>query len=114
MYARIWYEPDGVKITTFASGSALTDQLTACATLRSDGRVHEAATFEDVETALDLRMLLPSDRLARSKWRKNPGGRGVIVDLTVPDPPLPNQAARDAIAAATTLVQLKTAVLQAL
>ena len=48
---------------------------------------------------------LPPDRTQRHKWRLQ-GGR-VQVDLTVPDPPDPKKAKKDAIDAAVTLADLK-------
>ena len=59
--------------------------------------------FEDLETA-DL----PADRTARHAWRLR-GGR-VVVDPAVPAPARP--ARSDAIAAATTLDELKAALLR--
>ncbi len=75
-YARIWYEPTGVKITYFVDGA---DPAQATNVLLADGHVDKAATFEDVETEAELRALLPADRSERSKWTKNVFGRGIAV-----------------------------------
>lgn len=107
MYARIWYEPDGVKVTTFAPGSADGDKVAACKTLLADGRVHKDATFEDVESAEELKTLLPGDRAARHKWRKNPLGRGCVVDQRVADPLHPKQKLLDAIQTAGTMEEMR-------
>lgn len=106
-YARIWYEPTGVKITVFTDG-ADPEQVTRV--LRADGHVDPAATFEDVDTPAALDAALPADRGARHKWRKNPSGPGVVVDATVPDPPDPDQDLLDAVDGAKTLAELKAAV----
>lgn len=82
MYARIWYEPDGVKITYPVDGA---DINAVAKVLMADGHVHQNATFEDVETRAELDTLLPTDRTVRDKWRKAPVGRGVMIDRTVPD-----------------------------
>ncbi len=108
MYARIWYEPDGsVKVTTFAPNSSEPEQIAACAVLIADGRVGVSATFDDIESAGVLKTLLPADRSERHKWRKNPVGRGCVVNRTVPDLPHPRQALLDAIDRATTVAQLR-------
>jgi len=75
-FARIWYEPTGVKITYFIDGA---DAGHVESVLRQDGHIHAAATFEDVETAEELKALLPTDRSERGKWAKNTLGRGVMV-----------------------------------
>ena len=80
MHARIWYEPDGIKITTFAAETSADDRLAACRTLQDDGRVHPAATFDDVESDQELKTLLPADRKDRNAWVKATGRRGVAVD----------------------------------
>ena len=85
-YARIWYDVDGVKITYFEDGA---DVGHVERVLKNDGHVSGAATFEDFDTERDLRQAIPADRTDRHKWRKNPSGRGVRIDPTVPDPPLP-------------------------
>ena len=74
-YARIWYEPTGVKITYFVEG----DPGQAIKTLKNDGHIHQAATFEDVESEAELKTLIPADRSERSKWGKAQGRRGVEV-----------------------------------
>lgn len=75
-YARIWYEPTGVKITYFAPGA---DPVQVERVLRQDGHVERDATFEDVETEEELKALIPADRAERSKWAKAEGKRGVEV-----------------------------------
>lgn len=55
---------------------------------------------------------LPPNRADRYKWRLQ-GGR-VRVDMTVPDPPDPQKAIRDEITQATTIDQLKAAMLKIL
>ena len=111
MHARIWYEPDGsVKVTTFVDGA---DPGTACDALLRDGHVHKNATFDDVATQAELDTLLPADRSQRDKWRKG-AGRGVVVDVLVPDKPHPKQAALDAIDNAKSLDELKAAVRESL
>ena len=84
-YARIWYEPTGVKITYFVEGS---DPDQAVNILLRDGHVNRAATFDDVESRAELDSLIPADRSQRHKWRKALIGRGVRIDLTVPDLPV--------------------------
>jgi len=79
-YARIWYEPTGVKITYFIDGS---DPGKVASILHADGHVDKNATFEDVETEDDLRALIPADRTERAKWRKALVGRGVRVDRSL-------------------------------
>ena len=81
-FARIWYEPTGVKITYFVDGADIGHVESV---LRQDGHVHRSATFEDVESRSALDALLPPDRSQRYKWRKALIGRGVRVDPTVPD-----------------------------
>ena len=76
-YARIWYEPNGVKVTYFVDGA---DPGDVEKVLRKDGHLHPAATFEDVDSEAELQALLPADRSQRDKWRKHPTGRGVRVD----------------------------------
>ena len=81
-YARIWYQPSGgVLITYFLDGS---DPETVSRVLREDGHVARGATFEDVASEAELQTLIPQDRSQREKWRKNPSGRGVRIDPTVP------------------------------
>ena len=110
MYARIWYEPSGaVKVTTFID---VPDPEMIARILHQDGQVDPNATFDDCATEPELTALLPSSRADRTKWRKNPNGRGVIVDLTIPDPPHPRQALLDAIQGATTIAQLKALLIQ--
>ena len=109
MYARIWYEPNGVKVTTFAPGASESEKSSACRTLLADGRVEATATFEDVESVEALITALPGDRSERHKWRKNPLGKGCVVDALVPDPPHPKQALLESINSATTIAQLKVA-----
>lgn len=106
-YARIWYEPSGeVKITTFLDGAA-PDSVKAV--LIKDGHLHPAATHEDVESREELLSLLPTDRPNRAKWRKNPSGKGVIVDAAVPDPADPDQDLVDLIQSASGMADLKAA-----
>jgi hypothetical protein len=105
VHARIWYEPDGsVKVTTFIDGA---DPGMVAQVLIQDGHVHPLATYEDCHSEAELQAKIPADRAARGKWRKNPAGAGVIVDVTVPDPPHPKQALLDAIDAAKTIAELK-------
>ena len=86
-FARIWYEPGGsVKITYFIDGA---DPGYVAGILHKDGHVDKNATFDDVETEVELRSLIPADRTERYKWRKRPGQRGVRVDPTIPDTPRP-------------------------
>ena len=75
-YARIWYEPGGVKITYFVDGA---EPGAVAAILHKDGHVDKAATFEDVATEEELRALIPADRSERDKWQKKASGRGVEV-----------------------------------
>lgn len=75
-YARIWYEPTGVKITYFIDDA---DPGAVEKILRADGHLHPAATFEDVESRAELDALLPPDRSKRSDWVKAVGKRGVEV-----------------------------------
>ena len=112
MYARIWYEPSGVKVTVFAPGSSNEEQARACQALLADGRIEEGATFDDVSSADMLKSLLPSDRTNRMKWRKNPLGPGVAPDVTIPDPPHPRKALLDAVNQATTINDLKAVIRQ--
>ena len=75
-YARIWYEPAGVKITYFTDGADVGHVVNV---LKADNHVDRAATFEDVETEAELRALIPADRSERGKWGKAEGKRGVEV-----------------------------------
>ena len=75
-FARIWYEPTGVKITYFLDGANPDDVERV---LRADGHLHRNATFEDVETEAELKTLIPADRSEREKWRKAEGKRGIEV-----------------------------------
>lgn len=63
--------------------------------------------FVDVDRA----DILALDRSQRHKWRVNPAGR-LRVEPTVPDRPHPQQARLDAIAAATTVDELKNVLTQ--
>ena len=105
-FARIWYEPSGaVKITTFVDGA---DPGTVARVLIQDGHVHQASTFEDYESEPELLAKLPADRSQRAKWRKDVLNGGVMIDLTVPDPPHPKQALLNAVDQAKTIADLKT------
>ena len=75
-FARIWYEPTSVKITYFLDGA---DPGQVAAVLIKDGHVDKAATFEDVETEVELKGLIPADRSERDKWVKAEGKRGIEV-----------------------------------
>lgn len=77
-YARIWYEPTGVKITFPVDGADI-EQVAAA--LRQDGHIHRNATFEDCATKEEFEALIPSDRSQRNKWAKANGRRGVEVKL---------------------------------
>ena len=106
-YARVWYEPSGeVKVTTFIDGA---DPEAVKAILIKDGHLDAAATWDEAATQAELASLLPPDRGTRQKWRKNPGGKGVIVDATIPDPADPDQDLVDLIQAATGFPDLKIA-----
>lgn len=83
-FARIWFEPTGVKIT-FLVDDADIEQVAAV--LKKDGQLHPAATFTDVGSQIELDSLIPPDRSQRHKWRKALVGRGVRIDPTVPDLP---------------------------
>lgn len=75
-YARIWYEPTGVKITYFIDDA---DPAAVERVLKADGHVDRNATFEDVDSRAELDTLLPKDRSKRSEWVKAVGKRGVEV-----------------------------------
>ena len=75
-FARIWYEPTGVKITYFVDGA---DPAQVTRVLHADGHVSKDATFEDVKDKAELDALLPADRSERDKWVKAEGKRGVEV-----------------------------------
>ena len=107
---RIWYDPTGVAITHIPGGTSR-DLDSEGAKLLAAGRSYAAAPHEDFEDD-DIKAFIPPDRVLRGKWRKNPVGRGVFEDLTVPDPPNPVQATLDKIAAATSLNDLKRLLVQ--
>ena len=107
---RIWYDPAGVAITHIPGGTSR-DLDSEGAKLLAAGRSYAAAPHEDFEDD-DIKAFIPSDRVLRGKWRKNPVGRGVFEDLTVPDPPNPVQATLDKIVAATSLNDLKRLLVQ--
>ena len=104
---RIWYHPDGIAVTHIQGGSSR-ELDSEGAKLLAAGRSYAAAPHEDFQDD-EILAFLPPDRSQRNKWRKNPAGRGVWVDPTVPDPPRqPAQQARlDQIARATTVAELK-------
>lgn len=105
---RIWYHPDGVAITHIPGGSS-EDLTSEGKKLLAAGRDYAAAPFEDFEDDV-IAAFLPPDRTQRHKWRRNPAGRGVIVDPTVPDPPHPRQALLDRTNSANTVAELKAVI----
>lgn len=102
---RCWYSPTGeVKVTHF-----IYDE-----TRERDCRLflaeHPDWTWEDM-TAEEYRALQPPKTAdgasVRHKWRKNPKGKGFVVDASVPDPPHPKQALLDEIDKAASVDELK-------
>jgi len=69
-FARIWYEPAGVKITYLVDGA---DIGAVARVLIADGHVDKNATFEDVDSQAELEALLPPDRSTRDQWVKAVG-----------------------------------------
>ena len=106
---RIWYDPAGIAITHIPGGTSA-DMDREGAKLLGSGRSYPMAPHEDFQDD-EILAFLPLDRTQRHKWRKNPAGRGVVVDMTVPDPPHPQQDRLDKIARATTVAELKAILL---
>ena len=102
---RVWYHPDGVAITHIPGGSPA-DMDAEGQKLRDAGRDYAFAPHEDFEDQ-ELAAFLPVDRKDRHKWRKNPAGRGCVVDPTVPDRPHPRQALLAKIDSANSVPELK-------
>ena len=102
---RIWYDPAGIAVTHIPGGST-TDLDSEGRKLLEAGRSYAAAPHEDFEDD-EILAFLPPDRSQRHKWRKNPVGRGVWVDSTVPDLLHPKQARMNEINAATSVADLK-------
>ena len=102
---RIWYDPAGIAITHIPNGS-IADLDSEGRKLLAAGRSYAAASHEDFEDN-EILTFLPPDRTQRHKWRKNPIGRGVIIDTTVPDPPHPQQELLSQVVQADTVPELK-------
>lgn len=114
----LWVMPDGhVQITRIVG--AVLDQArrpgetTDQTVLRMAGEIQAktpglAGGIASLVKTADI----PTDRSQRHKWRKSPVGQGIIVDLSVPDPPHPKRLLLDEIASATTVVDLKVALLK--
>lgn len=107
----IWTRPDGSLIVqrlrdTYVERERLPDETTAQTVLRL-ALVTQAKvpTWVGLTPQLVTEADIPADRSQRHKWRLQNGK--VKVDPTVPDPPDPKKAGKDAIDAALDLNALK-------
>lgn len=105
---RLWYCPDGrVMVQGFASD----DPRIIAAAVQSLRSVPAGSLHEDVTDAEFIAMM-PKDGAGKPdssqshKWRKNPRGKGFIVDASVPD--APGRVSSDEIDQARTVDDLKT------